>query len=147
MNDWSKTSLVECGLGGVHSNFFGGYVLQGFSKVGSTEWIFFLKKLGSWEWIFAKISVLGAQILPKLERNGPKNAEFFKKLKKEGIRTDTRCKKVGLRSSGGAWKGGSWKQHIPIYLLHVSNTPRVDFKPDFKWIETTQYECFRAYTF
>ena len=31
-----------------------------------------LKKLGSWKQIFAKISVFGAEILPKLERNSLK---------------------------------------------------------------------------
>ena len=38
---------------------------------------FFPNKLGSWERISAKISVFGAEILPKSERNGPKNADFF----------------------------------------------------------------------
>ena len=62
------------------------------SRVYRTD--FFLKRLGSWEQIFAKISVFGAEILPKSERNGPKNVKFF--VKTEGIRTDTKCKKVGL---------------------------------------------------
>ena len=31
--------------------------------------------------------MFGAEILPKSERNGPKNVEFF--VKTEGIRTDT----------------------------------------------------------
>ena len=71
---------------------------------------FFLKKkkkknLGTWEWIFAKNSVCGAKIMPKSERNGPKNAELFEKRKTEGIRTDTRCKRVGLWSGGEAGKG------------------------------------------
>ena len=35
-----------------------------------------IKKLGSCEQIFAKISVFGAEILPKPD-NGPKNAEIF----------------------------------------------------------------------
>ena len=47
-----------------------------FLKVESTKWIF-LKKTR--EQIFAKISVFGAEILPKSERNWPKNAEFFGK--------------------------------------------------------------------
>ena len=63
---------------------------------------FFFKKLGSGEQIFAKIRVFGAEILPKSERNGPKNAEFFEKGKPKSIRTDASCKKVGLWSGGEA---------------------------------------------
>ena len=47
----------------------------------------------SWEQIFAKISVFGTEIL---------NANIFEKRKTEGIRNDTRYKKVGLWSGGGA---------------------------------------------
>ena len=68
------------------------------SRVNRTDFLL-KKKLGSWEQIFAKISVFGAEILSKSERSGPKNAEFCKKQKTEGIRT--RCKKVGLQSGGG----------------------------------------------
>ena len=53
--------------GGGALNFFGGYVPQGFSKVGSTEQIFSCKKIGTWEQIFAKTSVFGAEILTKSE--------------------------------------------------------------------------------
>ena len=61
---------------------------------------------------FAKISVFGAETLPKSERNGPENAEFFETQKTKGIRTDTRCEKVGLWS-GGAWKGGRQSSTYP----------------------------------
>ena len=82
---------------------------------------FFLKKLEYWEQIFAKISVFGAEILPKSERNGSENAIFFfffffEKRKTEGIRTDTRCKKVGLCSGGGAWKEGCQSSTYPSIL-------------------------------
>ena len=55
-----------------------GYVLHKFSKVGSTEQIFFLKKTGSWEQFFVKISVFGAEILTKSEL-GLKMLIFFPK--------------------------------------------------------------------
>ena len=53
------------------------------SRVYRTD--FFFKKLGSWEQIFTKISVFGAEILPKLKRNGPKKAEFFRKQRAEEL--------------------------------------------------------------
>ena len=78
----------------------GMYVPHGFSKVGSTEQIFFLKET----WIvgakFRQIRVFGANILPKSEGIGPKMP-----FSKRGKRTDIRCRKVGLWSGGGAWKG------------------------------------------
>ena len=96
------------------SNIFGGYV----QKYGLQSGFFFLKKLEYWEQIFAKISVFGAEILPKSERNGSENANFFffEKQKTEGIRTDTRCKKVGLWSGGGAWKDGCQSSTYPSIL-------------------------------
>ena len=74
----SKPKILAPRPGG-HSIFFffflGEYVPHRFSKVGSTEQIFFFKKQGSWEQIFTKIGVFVAEILPKSERNGPKNAK------------------------------------------------------------------------
>ena len=85
---------------GVALNFFwwvcAAWVFK--SRVYGTD--FFLTNR-SWEQIFAKISVFGAEILQKLEQNGPNNDYFFEGGT-EGIRTDTRCKKVGLCSGGGA---------------------------------------------
>ena len=61
-----------------HSNFFGGHTPHEFSKAGSTEWIFFFKKKSLGNKLFAKINVFGAEILPRLERNGPKMLNFSK---------------------------------------------------------------------
>ena len=100
-SNWHAGHLTRGG----YTQFFGGHVLRKLSIVGSTEQIFFpLKNYGLGNKFFTNFGVFGAEILPKSERNGPKNAEFFKKKKKkkmEGIRTDTRCKKVGLWSGGG----------------------------------------------
>ena len=60
--------------------------------------------------------MFGAEILPKSEKNGPKNAEFFKKQKTEGIRTDTRCKKVGSRVVEEPEKGVVKAVHTRIPL-------------------------------
>ena len=46
--------------------------------------------------------MFGAEILQNSERNGPKDADFFEKWKRDGILTDTRCEKVGLWRGGGA---------------------------------------------
>ena len=50
------------------------------SRVYRTD--FFLKKLGSWEQIFAQISVFGAEILPKLEKNEPRKCWSFWEMEK-----------------------------------------------------------------
>ena len=75
---WKDTGNLSRGGGGGCVGCGMGILI---SKVGSTEQIFFLKKLGSWEQIFGKISVFGAEILQKSERNGPKKAKFFEKRK------------------------------------------------------------------
>ena len=124
---------LSCGLyaGWGHYFFLGGYEPHWFSKVRSTE-----RKLRSWERIVAKISVFGAQILQKSERN---DADFFfEKRKGDGILTDTRCEKVGLWRDGGAWKKGGGRIHTRILLTWVPPAPGQNCSttvppPPMKW--------------
>ena len=89
------------------------------SRVYRTD--IFFNKLGSWERILDKVSVFGAVFFfffffQNCRQLGLK-CRIFRKRKTEGIRTNTRGKKVGLWSGGGAWKMGVVKAahtHIPL---------------------------------
>ena len=86
---------------------------HGFSKVWSTEQIFSLKTRVNK--FLPKLVCLELKFCQNQREMGLKMLNFSKN-RTEGIRTDTRCKKMGLWNSGGAWKGGLLKQHIPVYL-------------------------------
>ena len=109
-------------LPGGHSNFFGGYVLYGFSKVGSTEWIFSEKTRVLGTNFSSKLVCLELKFCQNWREMGLKMMNF-RKTETEGIRTDTSCTKVGLWSGGGAWKRWSSERHIPVYLCYVSAPP------------------------
>ena len=83
--------------------FFGGYVLHRFTKVWSTAQIFFFffffffwtRVLGT-NFHHLKLVCFELKIYQNGREMGLKNNWFFEKRKTKGIRTDIRCKKVGL---------------------------------------------------
>ena len=60
--------------------------------------------------------MFGAEILQKSKEIGLKMPIFFRKRKRDGILTDTRCEKVGLWRGGGALKKGG-RIHTYPYTL------------------------------
>ena len=77
-------------------------------------------------------------MLPKLERNGPKNPKFVKKRKTEDIKTDTRCKKVVSGAAEDPEKGGPQRVTYP-YISDMWVPPQPTWSQLASWLYGTHW--------